>query len=542
MNLRFELPTPRADAVLAFASDKACGDWLRALPHSNPTAVQAQLRAQMALLPIAGLKPAVLFELAECLREPVVRVQSEMARKFSFRPLPLADAEAGVLEASLDLWRGLGVVYRVCVQSILDQERELRQQSATVCQRALDAHARLILDIQCGGNEVPEPDWRLLHRLYRAAETSGVAADKVKDALLEGVGATHCMATYARPVLLSLGLPGEVAQRHLLSVAFWTERLANRVTITSLPPAQPSKPPVLVDLDAGRGGFRPEDGAEIGSSQALRYLDISDLAVAMKKRIHLLRKGETSASLGLGEEGALPTIEQTLILLYKHWGDGRVGREHPRRSVSGKALAVLGISGLHFYVSGKAFKQPGAAPELTTRQIRAITAFGRGSTHDQDDSGMQGYSLDEWRILDESMIGLCLQRTTGTAGSRLSPGSLIGVKPSDARAFIVGSVRWVQMQAGGKLIAGVRTLPGAPQAVAVRPDGGAEAGEKYHPGLMLPAVPALRAPSSVVVPAGWFRAGRILDVHAESAWQIRLETIVDHIGDHDICAYASLAA
>jgi hypothetical protein len=541
MNLQFDLPATDDAAEPVFSTAKECAEWIEALPMGNAATAQAQLRAQLALLPIAGLKPALLLDIVECLRQVVVPVQAEMAKRYSFRPLPLAEMEANVLSTAQNLWHGLCLCYQVCVQSILDGERELKGQAAVVCQRALDAQVRLILDTICAGSEVPPADWLLMHKLYSAAEIAGVAAEKVKDALLKAVGATHCMATYARPLLLSLGLPADINQRLTLPLIFWTERLANRVVITSLPPPKPAKPPVLVDVAAGQGGFRPENADSAAGGKTLRYVDISGLAMALKKRIHRLRKGDTPASLGFGEEVSAPVLEQTLIALYKHWGDGRVGRELPRRVAGVKAQAVAGMAAIYCSVTGKPFRQPAPGPEMSTRQMREIATFGRDSGREDDESvSMQGFALEDWTLQDESVGGLRMMRSVTADGARVAPGTLVAVKPADARAFMIGVVRWAQVQVAGHLVVGVRSLPGAPLAMALRQTGVNAVAEKYHPGLMLPAVPVLLSPASVLVPSGWFKPGRVLEVYGGATPRISLDALAEHLGEFDRCTYTGI--
>lgn len=537
MGVRFDLPDAGAAAAPAFANARACGEWLQALPLTNAATAQAQLRAQIAALAGADLKPLVLSDILETLREPVLFVQAEMARKFCFRPLPLADLEAGACTATMALWHGFAQALTLCVQALLDGERDLRGEAARVCQRALDAQSRMLIDALNAGLAIPADDWRTLHLMYRAAEEAGVAAEKVADPLNRAGGATRPMAAYVRAVLFSLGLPGDWGARQVQAAMHWTERWATRVPVTGSAPAKPTKPPVLVDLDSGRGGFRPyADGVSVEGGE-IRHLDISALALSLRKRIHLLRKGEAPASLGLGEDAAtLPALEQTLIGLYRHWGDGRAGREHARRPSSARALAAVGLAGIHFHVGGKPFRQPQSGVDLTTRQIREIATFGRAAREEADHTPTQVFGLEEWALQDESVAGLRLVRAAG-AGARLAPGHLIAVRPTDARAFMVGAVRWAQMLAGGELMIGVRVLPGVPQAVALRPADPGAAGEKYQPGLVLPPVAALQLEASMLLPSGWFKPGRAIEVHGGALPRVTLATLIDRGPDFDRCAF-----
>lgn len=535
MGVNFELPASAGGAP-AFLSADACRDWVQTLPLTNVATAQAQLRAQLTLLPGADLKPGVLFDMLEILRPTLLAVQDQVARKFSFRPLPLADLEAASCHATLKLWRASVTGWVVCLQSLLDGVRELRGQAATVCQRALDAQARLLTDALNAGLMSSADDWRMLHRLYRAAEQLGVAAEKVSDREQRDATTTRPMAAYARALLFSLGLPGDWHARQVTAAMRWAERWSVRLSVTASAPAKPVKAPILVDLDSGRGGFRPfADGVAVEGGE-IRYLDISSMVLSMRKRINMLRKGEAPASLALGEEAeSLPNLEATLLGLYRHWGDGRANREHARRPSSARALVAVGMAATHFHIGGKPFRPPDAVDMTSTGRIREIAMFGRGQREPVETT--QAYALEEWLIQDESVAGLRLLRAAGTAGARMGSGHLVAVRPTDARAFMLGAVRWAQMLASGDLTVGVRVLPGVPQAVAVRPSDADAAGERYQPGLLLPAVPALHLAASVVLPAGWFRAGRTVDVHGDKPSAVVLEALLDRGPDFDRCAY-----
>src|SRR2546426_6226156 len=71
---------------------------------------------------------------------------------------------------------------------------------------------------------------------------------------------------------------------------------------------------------------------------------------------------------------------------------------------------------------------------------------------------------------------------------------------------MLGQVRWLMGAGNGDVSAGVRLLPGLPQAIAVRATGLNAPNEKYLPALSLSKVPALNAPASLVLPPGWYRS------------------------------------
>jgi hypothetical protein len=61
--------------------------------------------------------------------------------------------------------------------------------------------------------------------------------------------------------------------------------------------------------------------------------------------------------------------------------------------------------------------------------------------------------------------------------------------------------------------------------------------EKFIPALVLPAVPALRTPATIVIPVGWYRPKRVLELHTGQAGKILLSAVLDRGNDYERCSY-----
>jgi cyclic-di-GMP-binding protein len=163
------------------------------------------------------------------------------------------------------------------------------------------------------------------------------------------------------------------------------------------------------------------------------------------------------------------------------------------------------------------------------------------STREDDDySVVHGYLLEDWQIEDQSAQGLKMVRRAGKPGKRYTHGQLIAVRPADSKNFMLGQIRWLMQNDAGDLYAGVRLLPGLPAASAVRPTGLNVAGAKYVQALSLTAVAALSAPPSLVLPLGWFKPKRVVEVYVEGDVKVRLTEIIERGSDHERCAYELL--
>jgi hypothetical protein len=81
---------------------------------------------------------------------------------------------------------------------------------------------------------------------------------------------------------------------------------------------------------------------------------------------------------------------------------------------------------------------------------------------------------------------------------------------------------------GGGLVAGVAALPGMPTAIAARPLAQlSEHAAKYSPAFLLPAIPAVGIEQSLVVPQGWFHAGRLIELYTDGGWRVKLLHVLE---------------
>ena len=76
-----------------------------------------------------------------------------------------------------------------------------------------------------------------------------------------------------------------------------------------------------------------------------------------------------------------------------------------------------------------------------------------------------------------------------------------------------------------------------PAAMAARPSGLNAANEKFVPSLSLTAVEALNAPPSLILPAGWYKPKRVIDVYLDSALRVRLDAVLERGSDFERVAY-----
>lgn len=266
---------------------------------------------------------------------------------------------------------------------------------------------------------------------------------------------------------------------------------------------------------------------EVG--ETTRFLDTQGLALTLVKRVQQLRKNIPPAETDLGEDCTQPGCEQLLLMLYQQWCAPEGLRHRERRATQLEAQVAFTLPAIHFYCNGeRPLAQPGESPALSFRAMESLQIFGQASRHDTRlETSQRGYALESWEILDESVVGFRLAASHLHA-ARVQHAQLVAVRPPDAKSFLLGEVRWLRYQREGILHIGVKTFPGIPIAVGVRsPVLIASLPSKYQPAFLLPEIPALRMPPSLVLPAGFASTGRRLDVLFEETLTVELTGLLD---------------
>lgn len=531
-----KLPELSESAAPEFVDAASCKAWLEHVPLANIGTAQADLLDQLEELNRFPVSSANRLAVLETLREAVNFVQIEQAKRFSNRALPMAQAEAAAFEATAALWDEMRAGYARCLDAALHKDAAMAAQAALLCQRVLAYVGLKMFHHYRAYREVAPEDWRDLHAAYAHAEALAVAEEPVKDFLNRDIQDTSPRIAYARAVLMALANPNELAQRQLTFVAFLLERWASKLEVAAKPVVEgEASAPLVADLASDH---LPERGAAAGAPKDPRFLDTRKLAKSLRNRVALLRKGESPARLALGEDCVQPSCEQLLVYLYRQWCQGKSSRALERRVGTATAEACTEMAAIHYYMSGRVFKQPQQQAELTQKQRDEIATFGRVSTRDEEDySQAQGFLVERWRIDDESAQGMRMVRKSGDAGKRYAHGQLVGVRPGEGAKFMLAQVRWLMQAANGDLHAGVRLLPGLPSPVATRPTGLNLQNQEFVPAIALSAVAALNAPPSLVLPSGWYRPKRVLELHTGSAAKVRLTEVVDRGADFERVLY-----
>jgi hypothetical protein len=102
---------------------------------------------------------------------------------------------------------------------------------------------------------------------------------------------------------------------------------------------------------------------------------------------------------------------------------------------------------------------------------------------------------------------------------------------------MLGQVRWLMAAESGDLHAGVKILAGVPSAVAIRPTGVNVQNEKFIQAMALGAVAAINQPITLVIPSGWFKPKRVIELSTDSEYNVRLLEVIERGSDFERVTY-----
>ena len=532
----FSLPQLVAQAAPEFMDAASAKAWLEHVPLANVGAAQHQMLLQLEDYNRYATSAAARLETLETLRDAVNFVQIEQAKRFTHRALPIAPAEAKVFQGTIELWDEMRQGYLRCLEAAEKNDAGMRERAGLLAQRALAYTGLKMFHHHRAYRQIPGSEWRLLHRIYSAAERLGVAEQTVKDYLNRDVHETSARIAYVRALLIGIANPNELSQRQLTFVAFLLERWAEKTKISRTPVAEEGVPPLVVDLASDS---RPERSGI--PAKEPRYIDAQALGKSLRNRIGLLRRGESPSKLALGEDCVQPSCEQLLVLLYRQWLQPPVARAQDRKRSDATAHACQDMAAIYYYVTGHSFRQPGGKTVLTKKEADQLATFGRVSTRDEEaQAPPPDFALEEWHVEDESALGIKIMRRAGHSGARYTHAQLIGLRPKGVTQFLLGHVRWLLQAENNDLYLGVRVLPGLPAGIGVRPSSAGATRDPFVPALSLTAVPEYQAPPTLILPSGWYRPNRLIDVFIESVTQVRLVEFLDRGSDFERLTYETV--
>jgi len=527
-------------ANLNTSDARACHDYLAALPLTNAHEAHRNLSALLATMSRRPPPAAEYLRVLEAARVPLSFVQDELALRYADKPLPPSEHEEQSFHQVLALWQMMARAYAHVAQ-LGDDDTHVRQGLALICQRCVHYTGRVILEYFRARREAAPGVWIDLHGYYDTAEEWGIATVAVPEPLSEARKSQSSSEAYAAILLVDLANPYSHGTHEFAWISRWADRFAPYTALTR--PNDKTTPATThafgVDLMHDHG-VRPLE--RLKQRESLRHFDTSRLMPEMRNIIAQLKQYVAPVTLGLGEDCSTMAAGRLLMQLYRPWCLHAMPRRFQRREASGAAKVGLGFEAIHYYISGEEFNQPEHVRLYSRNDMERIWTFRDhlDPAHLKSRAAHIHYPLEVWDVADQSVSGFRLQR--GAAGARIEHGQLFCLKPPDGEHFLLARVSWyLMLDATNWLLIGVHVLPGVPQALAVRATGAAVSpSQHYTRAFLLPALPALKEPDTLVLPPGWFHPARIIEVYTDRQVRVQLTDLLTHGPDFERVSFVRL--
>lgn len=524
-----------AAAAISQACDgNNCRKILAALPVTNVPLARDTLQALLLALRRSPIPVADYLEVLELARAPLAFLQDETSRRYAAQPLPPEPAERQAFDRVVDLWRLMAAAYAQVAQ-LGGGDPAMQAKLALICQRCIHYAGRALTE-HFRARRTPAPGlWLDLHGYYDTAEDWGLANETVAEPLGKGDRMATCAGTYAVVLLADLANPYSRTPRELGWILEWAARFAPYAAVVR-PDEEAGGRGFGIDLMQDRGTL-PVD--VLPDRPSARLLVTSRIAPRLRKILDRLKQGEPTARLGLGKDCPPQLAGRLLVQLYRPWCLAAHPRRFERIRAHGELPVAYGFEAIHYFVSEREFVQPDHVRLYSRAEMDALWTFRNQLDPAQPlalRTAQLGFALDRWEVSDKSMNGFRAHR--GAAGPRIEHGQLVCLKPPGGEGFVLGQISWLMLEADDSLQAGIHILPGRPQAACVRPVGlGVSASAKYVPAFLLPEVPILKEPASLVTPAGWFQPNRVVEIYLDGRLTIRLTRRLTQGANFERCAF-----
>jgi len=480
--------------------------WLASLPPSRLTEHAREIYTALNAYNRMELEPAQRLELLELYREPVHRLVQYLQKQYVGLPLPLPAKHKGAAEQHRHFQLELAYGYKYLVLAWLGRTKA-SDEAALALHRAV-RHLREVL-LACYLSYSPQPlnVWREIHALYVEAKRLGIAGRSVPDGLGAGRASTIADA-YKHALLLDLADPYHLPSRMALRIDTY---LASQARLASLHRSFERVEPncqFLIDFSADQAGVLYSKDTVLDRPERYGLLNTVELARQIHQQLTQLRDGRTPAADGLPPDFFEDGSEELLRRLINVWGlnpKRTFGRNRTNEQVS----VAIGLEEINYWLNGGrrlviSAERMGPFPHTVDINVFALGRDGADDGHAAPPAG-------SWKVQDESAGGMSLRRS-GIIRRRVRVGDLIATRLSPEEGWSIGVVRWVKSPNASEVEIGTQRL--APSAVPVVVKVVSERGKEsdYMPSLLLPAVPAVNEPPTLVTPRHMFRPERTMYV------------------------------
>jgi len=489
--------------------------WLSDLDTTDPIDVASHLSNELEILNRQKVSPGTRLQALDCYRPFVMVTAKTLAEEYCNAALPLHDQAKLAASSAESLWLELGYGYKLALIDLQNQLIKLGtdKSSAEAIQSAIYAIAEQALVFYQTYVIPPEHIWCDLHQLYFCAVQLGIQNIDIKDAQINGSGATASKSpvtienTYKHAMLMSLAEPQHLAQCDIRLIADYLTHHVNQAQITAVVPLENESAAFIIGLNSNSPPTPYTKKADAPNPVTDILLQTIDLVRAIHQDLGHLQSHQ------LPKNGSIPThvnredYIELLTHLIKNWGI-TPKRVFNRSLKNGDIEMAVGIA---------------AIQRMSDESLMAAININKPVSVELNKLQLSSVMPSRWKTLNISASGISLRRHH-TADKNIRVGGLVGIKAKEEPHWSIGIVRWANCGTRDRLDIGIQLI--APQAQgAIANINDCNRDELV---LVLPEIGAMRQAATILAPKGTYTPARQLTMtYKNKTQQIMLTKLID---------------
>ena len=534
--------------------------WIDALPKANLGETARQVYKALIETNQLELTHQDRTRFLESVREVVQYITDSMRKHFIGVTYPLPEKNQKIAAATREIYIAMTTGYKIAIEDTLSSNFlfQDKKQLTMLLHRAITYTGRTLLTSYQVYAPYPQKMWAELHKLYSYAESHKLNRAVIADYQHMYVNKSSVKAEYLRNLLLWLTSPYRLRQGEVTKVYNTLERWVQYCEI--IKPTNPDDPQADGEFGINLGKDLPPCPIAQNSFHCppanCRVLQTSKLAERIRHDIQQSEDVVTTTLTGI-DMGRPDLSHDLLRRLLIAWGI-ETKRGFPRTTKQEDVQVAVGLSAIHQYLSHhhqqeqRSHKDPfahraefessivknlsdespdvwnmvfpsGEDVDLTKIVTEELTLA--GEQHPRSFSpplfspeGQQkqpDVGLASWLIVNESASGYCLEYAEGN-GTKAQVGELIGIRRQinkQSWKWGIGVIRWMKFNNQNEMQLGIEMLNPDAAAIGLRTAASNGKDLSYQRTLLLPEIPAINQPTTLITgPVPW-RVGNKLMLH-----------------------------
>lgn len=526
--LRLRVPTPEGTYV-AFCKPtvRDLKLWIQDLPKAN-IGETARLLYQ-ALIELNNFKtPAEnRVQLLELLRPEVIFINSQLEKHFLNNSIILDERPKKVANLCQALQNHLTIGYKLVIAGSLQQRSIVL---ALALQRTM--HSMFVSLVRTYQLYHPAPPlfWLELHQVYWLARQNNLHTQPIRETLLTNISEQSIEAAYSCALLISCSRSNQMRQS---DIAILARALPSLSHLSALQNAELPSSLFVVNLNSDAP---PRYKELIAEDQSPARLGFNTQALAEALIAH-----QQSAQTIKGKSflKVPDSMSSTLIAqLCSAWGN-IAKRDSQRTRSQGTLQLCLGMSAVHYYLAGqesfeKNLKLPAASlveyntdnstPDVWNNASDAkliveqdplqtdlieyeVTSISMGAAnYEYLETTEALYPVYSLTIVNHSPGGYCLAWNDDVP-AQLQAGEIIALSEDVSKPWSTAVVRWIRQTGTESTQMGIELMTPNAQPCGLQLLRSGDLPSHFLRALLVPEIPALSRPTSVIAPRIPFQEG-----------------------------------